>query len=252
MPDGRVGELRKGGGVLYADVGTTLDLQHAKAYTDDLRRALLQARTGLPTYVTGQPAIQHDLDPILASDLRRGEALALPAALLVLLAVLGLSLAVAIPFVVAACTITVSLAAVYAFAGVTPVVTYVPNLVELIGLGLAVDYSLLIVYRYREELARGLPVPEAIVEDRARRPAAPSSSPGAAVAIGLGLLLTHADPVHALDGPRRLRDSARVGRGGAHAPAGAALAPRPSRRSACAGGGARAAPAAALGAAPER
>ncbi len=64
--------------------------------------------------MTGQPAIQHDLDPILAADLRRGEAIALPIALIVLLVVFGFSLAVAIPFLFAACTITGTLAAVYA------------------------------------------------------------------------------------------------------------------------------------------
>ena len=47
--------------------------------------------------VTGQPAIQHDLEPVLSSDLRRGEAIALPIALLILFAVLGVSAIVADP-----------------------------------------------------------------------------------------------------------------------------------------------------------
>ena len=106
LPGGHLATFRSGGGVIYGDVETSLGLQRAKAYTDELRRAV-----GPGALVTGQPAIQHDLDPQLAADLRRGETLALPLALLVLAFVLGLSLALAIPFVFAACTIAGTLGA---------------------------------------------------------------------------------------------------------------------------------------------
>jgi putative drug exporter of the RND superfamily len=187
VPGGHATRLRAGGGVLYGDVATTFDLQHAKRYTGGLRRAL-HAQRGPPALVTGQPAIQHDLDPILASDVRRGEAIAAPIALLVLVAVLGLSLAVAIPFLVALSTITATLAVVYAFAEVMPVIAYVPNLVELIGLGLAIDYSLLVVHRFREELAGGAATERAIARTMETAGRAVVFS-GLTVAIGLGLLL---------------------------------------------------------------
>src|ERR1039458_6435927 len=154
VPGGHAMALRKGEGIVYGEVATTLDLQHAKGWTVALRRAL--RKPGLPaSYVTGEPAIQHDLDPILSADLRRGGTIALPIALLVLVAVLGVSAAVLIPFVFAACTITATLAVLYLIAHELPIVSYAPNLVELIGLGLAIDYSLLVVHRFREELARG-------------------------------------------------------------------------------------------------
>ena len=148
LPGGRVGTFRAGGGVVYGELGTSLSLQRAKAYTERVRAA-----AGPGALVTGQPAIQHDLDPRLASDLRRGEALALPLALLVLALVLGLSFALAIPFVFASCTIAGTLVVLYWVAQLLSVTSYAMNLVELVGLGLAVDYSLLIVCRYREELA---------------------------------------------------------------------------------------------------
>ena len=113
VPTGHSGEVRPGTGVLWADLDTNLDLRHAKQYTKAIR-ASLQGQPGPSALVTGQPAIQHDLDSIFGSDLLRGEAFALPIALIVLLAVFGLSLAAAIPFVFAACTITGTLAAVYA------------------------------------------------------------------------------------------------------------------------------------------
>ncbi len=185
VPTGRPGALHAAGGIVFADVSTSLDLQHAKRYTKALRRSL----TGSPrALVTGQPAVQADLDPIFAADLHRGEAIAVPLTLLVLIAVFGLSLAVAIPFVVAACTIAATLGLLYLVAHELSMVTYVRNLVELIGLGLAVDYSLLVVHRYREELQRGLAPDAAVVRTVATAGRAVVFS-GGAVAVGLGLLL---------------------------------------------------------------
>src|SRR4029077_487478 len=138
--------------------------------------------------VTGQPAVQADLDPIFSADLHRGEAIAVPLTLLVLLAVFGLSIAVAIPFLVAGCTIAATLGLLYLVAHQVSMVAYVRNLVELIGLGLAVDYSLLVVHRYREELRRGLGRDDAVVRTVATAGRAVAFS-GAAVAVGLGLLL---------------------------------------------------------------
>ncbi len=185
VPTGHVASLQSSGGVTWGDVDTTLDLQHAKTYTDAIRHAV----AGTPrAYVTGQPAIQHDLDPILSSDLRRGETIALPVALAVLLAVLGLSLAVLVPFAFAAATVFATLAVVYGLAHEILMVSYVTNLVALIGLGLAVDYSLLVVFRFREELARTDSVDDAVVRTMATAGRAALFS-GASVAVGLSLLV---------------------------------------------------------------
>ncbi|HEV7134529.1 MAG TPA: MMPL family transporter [Gaiellaceae bacterium] len=185
VPGAHASLLRSTGGVAYGEIDSTLDLQHAKGYTPAVRRAL----AGTPrAYVTGQPAIQHDLEPVLASDLRRGEAIALPIALAVLVAVLGLSLVILVPFLFAACTITAALALVYAIAQGMTMVSYVTNLVELVGLGLAIDYSLLVVFRFREELEGEGTVDDAIVRTMGTAGRAVMFS-GATVAIGLGLLL---------------------------------------------------------------
>jgi uncharacterized membrane protein YdfJ with MMPL/SSD domain len=188
VPSARATELRLGSPtVFYGDVVSQLNLAKAKGYTDDLLRALGEP-VGVSTYVTGAAAIQHDLDPIFAADLQRGEAIALPIALLVLFAVFGLSGAVTIPFIFAGCTIFGTLGLVYAFAHVMTTPTYVTNLVFLIGLGIAIDYSLLVVYRFREQLARGEERDEAIVRTMQTAGRAVVVS-GATVAIGLGMLL---------------------------------------------------------------
>jgi RND superfamily putative drug exporter len=173
--------------VLYGDVVSTLRLAKAKAYTDDLYRALPHGG-GVQSYVTGQAAIQHDLDPIFSKDLRKGEMIALPIAVLVLLAVFGLSVAVTMPFIFAACTVMATLAGVYVYAHYLTTATYVTNLVFLIGLGIAIDYSLLVTYRFREELTRGDNVEAAIVRTMQTAGRAVIFS-GATVAIGLALLL---------------------------------------------------------------
>ena len=221
LPGGRLETFRAGAGVVYGDIATNLSLQRAKEYTSSLRRALRSA--GGPTaLVTGQPAVQHDLDPKLASDLRRGEMLAVPLALLVLAFVLGISLALAIPFVFAACSIAGTLALLFVVSHLVSVTSYATNLVGLVGLGLAVDYSLLVVCRYREELETGVPREIAIVRTMAGAGRAVVFS-GLAVTIGLALLLFVPGAVRPHDGFGRPADPARLDRRGVDTAAGAPL-----------------------------
>ena len=188
VPTGKSTPLVAGGDrVLFGDVVSTLNLAAAKGYTDELQAAIGQPR-GARAYVTGAAAIQHDLDPIFAEDLRRGESIAIPIALAVLLAVFGVSAAVTIPFAFAAATVAGTLGIVYGVAHLMTMPTYVTNLVFLIGLGIAIDYSLLVVYRFREELARGGSVDDAVVRTMQTAGRAVVFS-GATVAIGLALLL---------------------------------------------------------------
>jgi putative drug exporter of the RND superfamily len=188
MPSGKATPLIPGGQrVLFGDIVSTLNLAEAKGYTDEVVAAIGQP-SGARAYVTGAAAIQHDLDPIFDEDLQQGEAIAIPIALAVLLAVFGLSAAITIPFIFAGATVMGTLGIVYVLAHWMTTPTYVTNLVFLIGLGIAVDYSLLIVYRFREELHRGRTKDEAIVRTMQTAGRAVIFS-GATVAIGLALLI---------------------------------------------------------------
>src|SRR5215208_5145293 len=129
--------------VVFGTIGSPLELTEGKRATPAVRRAVGQPADA-ETWVSGTPAIQADLDPIFADDLLKGEAIALPVALIVLLAVFGLSLAVLIPFAMAACTITATLGIVWIVAHYMTTAIYVTNLVQLIGLGIAIDYSLVV------------------------------------------------------------------------------------------------------------
>jgi RND superfamily putative drug exporter len=189
IPTARAGPLRAvGEHVIEGTIVSRLDLARAKSSTAALERALGQP-SGAHAYVSGQAAIQHDLDPIFSQDLRRGEfAIAIPVALSVLLLVLGVSAIVSLPLVFAGATIAATLGIVFLVAHAVAMATYVTNLVELIGLALAIDYSLLVVYRFREELAAGKKPNEAVVRTMATAGRSVVFS-GATVAVGLALLL---------------------------------------------------------------
>ena len=178
--------------VAYVQINTPLQNADAAKATPDMRARLPQIE-GAHTYLSGFPAINHDTQKLYNKDLAKGEMIAIPIALLVLLVVFGFSWAVTIPLLFAACTIEATLGLVYAIAHHLTMATYVTNLVQLIGLGIAIDYSLLIVYRFREELERGGSRDDAVVRTMLTAGRAVVFS-GATVAIGLALLLFMPSP----------------------------------------------------------
>jgi RND superfamily putative drug exporter len=177
----RTEQLPSGAAVSF--VQTRLTGGSAEAATAPLR-----ARLGSDVLVTGDAAIQHDLDPVLARDLQVGELhLAVPAALLILLAVFGTASAL-LPFVFAAATIPVALGAAWAAAHVLELSDYLRNMVLMVGLGIAIDYSLLVVNRYRDERRHGRAHDEAVAETMAHAGRTIVVS-GLAVSVGLALML---------------------------------------------------------------
>src|SRR5215471_9881416 len=173
--------------VATASIVSSLDPADAKDSTGGMRRAAgTIPHTTL--YLTGQAAIEHDLDPVFSHDLKVGELfIAIPIAALLLVFVFG-TLSFLLPLLFALFSIPVTLGIVWLFAKNMEISTYTQNMVMLIGLGIAVDYSLLMVYRYRDE-HRGQPSrEEAVVRTMATAGRAVIFS-GTAVAVGLGLLL---------------------------------------------------------------
>lgn len=187
VPSLHVVEQQAIGGLLLTDLESRAALNQATTEVATLRAALARADLS-SALVTGPAALQADVTPILRHDLARGELLALGAALLLLIGVLGFSLAVLIPFLVAGATTAVALGLVDLLAGHVLMVLYVPNVVALIGLGLAIDYSLLIVHRFRRELGRDRDTTSAIVATMGSAGRTVVIS-GAVVAIGLATML---------------------------------------------------------------
>jgi RND superfamily putative drug exporter len=173
--------------VATASIVSSLDPADAKRHTGPMRRAAGSV-PGTTLYLTGQAAIEHDLDPVFSRDLKIGELyIAIPIAGALLVFVFG-TLSFLLPLMFAGVTIPVTLGIVWLFAKNMELSTYTENMVMLIGLGIAVDYSLLMVYRYREERRMRPSREEAVVRTVATAGRAVVFS-GTAVAVGLSLLL---------------------------------------------------------------
>jgi putative drug exporter of the RND superfamily len=136
------------------------------------------------TIVAGGPVFYADIEKASSADLRRGEVVAFPLALIALVLVFG-SLAAAItPIVIGGFSVIAILASLFLLGHVTDLSIFVLNLATMLGLGLAVDYALFITSRFREELARR-PVADAVAVTVATAGRAIFFS-GLTVLIGLG------------------------------------------------------------------
>ena len=125
----------------------------AGAFFSELR-ALVRSDS-LEILVTGNIPLNHDIDTALQADLQRAELVSLPLAFLLLLLVFGSAAASLLTLGVGIVVILGGIGGTFALARSTDVSQYALNIVTLIGLGVAIDYSLFIVSRFREELARG-------------------------------------------------------------------------------------------------
>ena len=113
----------------------------------------LRHPAGLTVMLAGGPAFYGDVQSVSESDLRRSELISLPLAGLALVLVFGSLVAASVPLLVGGSAVVVALACIFFLASATPMSIFVLNLATLLGLGLGVDYSLLMTSRFREELA---------------------------------------------------------------------------------------------------
>ena len=173
--------------------------------------------------VTGRAPLDLDVRTVVTRDSAEGEKRLLPLTLMILVLAFGALVAATLPLIVGVLAITVSLAIIGVVAHYTPMSVFVLNMTTMIGLGVGIDYSLLVVTRFREELARGSRRRVAAANTLATAGRAVITS-GLTVVVGFGALLltplieTRSVGIGGLD---------RRGRGGA------ALdhpAPRPARR----------------------
>ncbi len=117
-------------------------------------RALIHS-SDLETTFTGYLPFKSDLDKTLEVDLLHAEVVSVPLALIVLLLVFGTVIAALLPIGVGGLAVVGGVAVVMVLAHVTNMAQYTINVATLIGLGVAIDYSLFIVSRYKDELAGG-------------------------------------------------------------------------------------------------
>ena len=145
-------------------------------------RAKVQSDT-LEVISFGAVPRNHDFTVVAERDIKRAELIVLPLVGLLLVFVFGSLLAAALPLAVGVLAVTGGLAGTLALARFTPVLVFATSIVVMVGLGVAIDYSLFIVSRFREE-ARRHPIPDALAHTMATTGRAILFS-GVTVAIGL-------------------------------------------------------------------
>ncbi|MBW4470428.1 MAG: MMPL family transporter [Stenomitos rutilans HA7619-LM2] len=114
-----------------------------------------QPMPGWKSFLTGIPVVNRDVQQISQTDLGRIEFLVLPLTLMALLVVFGSIVAAILPVVMAVVAVSVTFGLLYLIALQLSVSVFALNLASMLGLGLGIDYALLIVSRFREELGTG-------------------------------------------------------------------------------------------------
>ncbi|MEV4513909.1 MMPL family transporter [Dactylosporangium sp. NPDC049525] len=129
-----------------------------KAIRPDLRAT----GAGIDTEVGGHTAIFADVSDQVGKDIGHAELLSMPILLVLLILVFRSVVAAMMPLLVGGLAILGAFIVTRLLASVTEVSVFALNIITLMGLGMAVDYALFVVSRFREELAAGHAVPQAI------------------------------------------------------------------------------------------
>lgn len=150
MGEGMVSEDGNAVQVLISLAGSSQD--DYLSHYDDLAPTL-QAGTGLETDVAGAFAVFDDVNEITSEDLARAEMISMPVVLLLALLIFGSLVAASMPALVGLLAMVGALALVRVITLFTDVSVFSVNVISLLGIGLAIDYALFVVSRFREELA---------------------------------------------------------------------------------------------------
>ena len=139
----------------YALVGLDVPIQEAQRLVPELKALLPDS--WLTVLVTGGAAAYADIEIVSHEDLIRAERVSLPLAAVLLLLIFGSVVAAGLPAVVGGISVLVTLSIVFFLGHVTDLSIFVQNISTMLGLGVSIDYALLIVSRFREELAANNP-----------------------------------------------------------------------------------------------
>ncbi|MGP4115496.1 MMPL family transporter [Streptomyces sp. 4N509B] len=140
-----------------ASTDADADADAADADADD-------ANGTVEVYVSGGPLFGMQAGERAQEDVARAEIISLPVVMVLLLLVFGGFRAAGLPLLVAVCGVAGAFLALFAFSAVTDVSVYAVQVTTMLGLGLAVDYALLMLVRFREERRGGGDTVEDVVE----------------------------------------------------------------------------------------
>jgi RND superfamily putative drug exporter len=149
----------------YAVVDLNGDEEEAKALVPKVREELRRDFSNDldEAYIIGFPAVSYDISAGSAEDLHHAELYSLPLTIFLLLLVFGTIVAAGLPVMLGAAAVVTALGALYLVALRMETSIFAMNTASMIGLGLGIDFSLLMVSRFREELAKGMTAHRATV-----------------------------------------------------------------------------------------
>jgi RND superfamily putative drug exporter len=159
--------ISKGGKTGLIIAGITGGESDAQKYAKELTERLVHDRDGVTVRAGGEVMVYAQVTAQSEKDLLLMESIAIPLSFVVLVWVFGGLLTAALPLAVGAFAILGSMAVLHAITFVTDVSIFALNLSVAMGLALAIDYTLLIVSRYRDELAAGSARDEALIRTMA-------------------------------------------------------------------------------------
>jgi RND superfamily putative drug exporter len=191
--DGRLPAPDGGGTVLVVGVRAGQSSQQVNATVDAVRAEL----AGLPpghVRQGGYPILDRDLGLMARADLARAEAIALPIVLILLGFAVRHALGSVLGLALVATTVTGALIVLWTLSALTEVSAFAVNVVTMFGIGLAVDYTLLLVARFRRERATAATVADAVAATMTTSGRTVVLS-GLTVAVALTGLLIFAEPV---------------------------------------------------------
>lgn len=146
--------------IIGADL--TLDIEDSLTALDSITEDLDSG--GLDVVMTGAPPLYRDIVIASGEDLRRGEIVAFPLAMIALLLVFGTIIAAVMPAAIGGVAVAIGLGVVYYVADWRDMSVLAFNIITLLGIGMGIDYSLFYVNRFKEELSKGMSVSDAIAE----------------------------------------------------------------------------------------
>jgi uncharacterized membrane protein YdfJ with MMPL/SSD domain len=113
------------------------------------------ARDHVELHLVGQQALWAGMQDLAKEDLASAEQVGFPIVLLILLVVFGSLAAAALPLALGFASVVITGAAIFFLSQATDMSVFVTNIASMIGIGVAVDYSLFVLARYREEIGAG-------------------------------------------------------------------------------------------------
>ncbi len=144
-------------GVAVVPMTSSLPASDLSDAATDLRESLSpgQPEAGVTTYLTGQPAAYAGLQELSKEDLEQAEITGFPIVAIILLAVFGSAAAASLPLALGLVSVLVTGAIIFLLAQQMEMSVFVTNMASMIGIGVAIDYSLFILARFREEVRAG-------------------------------------------------------------------------------------------------